>query len=460
MNWKQMGIMILMLVFLFMPPIWAQEYKDIDQHFAEKAIKLWSERGVIQGYHGQFRPNAEITRGELAVILNRILEYDKTAENRGKFTDLEDAFYTEALLSLNAKQIINGHEGKLRPMDKVTREEAAIILTRAFQLTGSTNITGFTDDPAISNWARPSVAAMAEHGFLKGYQGKVNPQQALTRGELVQILDNMVAAYITGSGEYGSQDIRPVKTKTLVLIKAAQAKIKDFSGNYELIIMGKAAQAIYLKNGKADQIKALSQQNQVMVLLEKTIIDVVGELTNIKFYTDEASTIASLKLPVESLEAGIKKLAEQKIDFGYMPQPGLTDEYKPISPGDSGQSNDSENINHNGNSNSPEQPKPEQTEFWPLLNGLTAKGELYQKIGEEMVFPPKLPILLRENGENTGMDVAVTWSGDGLDKAIRGEKGRYLLQALTTEDVVINQINYGKVKAQLILIIDSTFPRF
>jgi DNA-binding transcriptional ArsR family regulator len=57
-------------------PVFAAEaasYTDTGTHWASSAIDKWSGLGVLQGYDGKFRPNDPITRGEMAVIIDRII---------------------------------------------------------------------------------------------------------------------------------------------------------------------------------------------------------------------------------------------------------------------------------------------------------------------------------------------------------------------------------------------------
>lgn len=59
-----------------MPSVaYAAEYSDISGHWAETAIKRWSDYGILQGNDGKFRPDDTITRAELTAILNRMLKY-------------------------------------------------------------------------------------------------------------------------------------------------------------------------------------------------------------------------------------------------------------------------------------------------------------------------------------------------------------------------------------------------
>ena len=75
----------------------ASMYTDTQGHWAESAIDTWSDRQVIQGSDGLFRPDDGIIRGEMALILDRIFQYSIAAENT--FSDLlPDTWYTEAVL--------------------------------------------------------------------------------------------------------------------------------------------------------------------------------------------------------------------------------------------------------------------------------------------------------------------------------------------------------------------------
>ncbi len=78
--------------------VWASNYKDTQGHWAESAITTWSDKNVLTGYHDDlFRPDEMITRGEMAVILDKMMDYTEMQENT--FTDLkEEDFYTESIL--------------------------------------------------------------------------------------------------------------------------------------------------------------------------------------------------------------------------------------------------------------------------------------------------------------------------------------------------------------------------
>ncbi len=192
---------VMLLVFIPMTAD-ASGFEDTSEHWARDEINLWSEHGIIAGFDGQFRPNDNITRGEFSVILDRVMGYEVLAEN--SFSDLDDNYYTQAVLRVNRAGVILGAEGKVRPTDSISREEAAVMIARAmnFDLSGYVD-TDFNDNASISEWARPSISYMTAGNMLGGREdGSFDPKASVTRAEVVKMLDNSISHYIGVPGEY------------------------------------------------------------------------------------------------------------------------------------------------------------------------------------------------------------------------------------------------------------------
>lgn len=177
-------------------------FSDVSGHWAEAAIYKWSGNGIINGYQGLFRPDDSITRGEMAVILDNMMDYQVAAKNT--FTDLTAGqFYTDPVLKANAAGIIKGDGARVRPADRISREEAAVMLGRAFAVKESTSGTAaFNDASSVSSWAKGYVTAMAAKGYIKGSNNSFRPKANITRAEIVTIIDNAVKAYYKEAGVY------------------------------------------------------------------------------------------------------------------------------------------------------------------------------------------------------------------------------------------------------------------
>ncbi|ACL76697.1 S-layer homology domain-containing protein [Ruminiclostridium cellulolyticum] len=208
-----------------------QTFKDLNGHWASDAIYKWSTQGVINGYDGLFRPNDSITRGEMACILDNIMDYQSASKNT--FSDLKPGqFYTNAVLKANAAGIINGNGATLlRPTDKITREEAVVMMAKAFAVNeGTISKTQFSDEKEVSSWARTSVFGMEAKGYVNGNKGKFNPKANITRAEIVAIINNIVKGYYTKAGTYDDN------VTGTVIIKVPDVTLKGVNITENLII--------------------------------------------------------------------------------------------------------------------------------------------------------------------------------------------------------------------------------
>ena len=70
----------------FVMPVSASTFKDTDGHWAQTNIAKWSEKGILKGHAGSFRPNDPITRAEFSTIIHNIMKYTQSIDN--PFTDL------------------------------------------------------------------------------------------------------------------------------------------------------------------------------------------------------------------------------------------------------------------------------------------------------------------------------------------------------------------------------------
>ena len=203
-------------------------YHDTNGHWAAETIEGFSRLGLIEGYNGQFFPNKNITRGEMAVILDRLMDYQTAAKN--SFSDLGEAFYTDAVLKANAAGVMLGSNGTVRPTDPITRQEAAVLLCRALGLEGGGSVAQFSDRGQIASWAADAVGAMAAKKLLQGANGMFRPTDAITRAETVAILDRALGKLVS-EGESASG-----RVDGNVVVRGAGAKLSDMTINGDLII--------------------------------------------------------------------------------------------------------------------------------------------------------------------------------------------------------------------------------
>ncbi|MBB6635805.1 S-layer homology domain-containing protein [Cohnella thailandensis] len=185
--------------------------------FAIVNIAGWSDIGKAQeaewtlqslpymsGYAGGlFKPNANVTRAEMAAILSRIIT-GKAASETFSFTDVP-AWASDAIRLVAGLGIMSGSpNGNFRSDKPITRAEMATILSRLLPYAAVDNepasaSAGFTD--TAGHWAEALIRQAQAAGFMKGFaDGSFKPNQALSRAETVAILNKLIGL-TAGSGE-------------------------------------------------------------------------------------------------------------------------------------------------------------------------------------------------------------------------------------------------------------------
>lgn len=158
---------------------------------AEYIRKAQNYGWIETGEAGEVSANEAISRADFSVSLWRALGEDQpTGEN--PFADVaEDASYAAAVTVLYEKGVINGVGGGLfAPDAKLTREMGITMLARAFRIVSAGNACErFADAAEISGWAKTSVSALAQKGYVANVgDNRCAPQSALTWGETAEFL--------------------------------------------------------------------------------------------------------------------------------------------------------------------------------------------------------------------------------------------------------------------------------
>ena len=93
-------------------------------------------------------------------------------------------------------------------------------------------------------------------------------------------------------------------------------------------------------------------------------------------------------------------------------------------------------------------------DYTVLCDYTDKKGNLRFKTGKNVVLPEKGYIGLKANGENTGKETEINWSGSSLQNIKNGVKGSYTLTAVPKENIIIGGKDYGMVKFVVNIIVE------
>ena len=156
------------------------------------AVKFVSENGLMNGIgNNLFAPDANLSRAQLTQILYN-KEGKPIVNTISPFTDVEGAWYSDAVIWATEKNIVGGYGNSLfGPDDNITREQLAVMLWRYVgEPIANTNLT-FNDANQISVFAQPAIRWAVENKILNGKGSKIlDPKGFATRAEVAQILTN------------------------------------------------------------------------------------------------------------------------------------------------------------------------------------------------------------------------------------------------------------------------------
>ena len=223
----------------------AAVFSDTSGHWAEGAISKWSEEySIINGYDdGTFRPDASITRGAFAGILDRFLKFQTTSPS-STFSDTPGTYWETAILKLHASGVYLGNNGKALAGDTITRQQAVTMIARAFGISGSESYLPYDDADQIAEYARNPIAEMTARGYINdAANGRFRPTDAITRAEIVNILNNMVSVLIQETETYCG-DVEG----TLMINSPEGAALVDMTISGDLIVAPGVVGAVSLSN--------------------------------------------------------------------------------------------------------------------------------------------------------------------------------------------------------------------
>ena len=160
-------------------------------------VRYVCENGLMNGTsRNRFSPYGTATRGMLVTILYR-MENEPRCFGSAAFSDVKPgAYYEKAVVWASQNNIVSGYtDGTFRPDAPVTREQLASILYRYTLYRGqdvsageTTSLTGYGDAQTVSNYALPAMRWACGTGILQGANGKLNPSGLATRAQLAAML--------------------------------------------------------------------------------------------------------------------------------------------------------------------------------------------------------------------------------------------------------------------------------
>ena len=215
----------------------ATDFKDFDRNaWYADAVSAAVDNGLLYGKSSTIiDPNGDMTRAEMAAIINRSFGCYKTADI-SQYKDVAKSkwYYKDVALAVQMGTYNGRSASSMAPDAPISRLEAMTVVARALELDydsySKTDLSAFSDRSEISNWALPYVRAMVGADYIHGRGKILAPLDNITRAEFAQIFHNIIGSYITVKGSY-DKDI-----KGSVLIRTDDVELKNLTVDGDLII--------------------------------------------------------------------------------------------------------------------------------------------------------------------------------------------------------------------------------
>jgi hypothetical protein len=138
-----------------------------------------------------FRPDAPMTRAEVATLLSRLLVKTPLMSTVLPFSDVpKDHWANPFIASIQSRALIMGYaDGTFGPTKNMTRAELATMISRIAPLPSA---SGFSYYDIANHWSESAIAQVSKAGYMNGYEdGTFKPNQSITRAEVITVLNRV-----------------------------------------------------------------------------------------------------------------------------------------------------------------------------------------------------------------------------------------------------------------------------
>lgn len=182
-----------------------KSFTDVADHWAAESISRITSREVYVGFpDGSFGPNLAMTRAQLAKVLAAMATADVTSYTSRVFDDVDPmSWYGPYVAWAASAGIVMGDgNGSFRPDSEVSRQEMAVMLSRfisyaSLSVPAGSAGTAFGDYEQIADWAKSAAAEMQKYGIITGKTGNLfAPTDNSTRAEVATMLWRLIESVV------------------------------------------------------------------------------------------------------------------------------------------------------------------------------------------------------------------------------------------------------------------------
>ena len=181
----------------------AMPFTDVNEGDWFYDVVLYAyDNGLMTGVSAtEFAPNQTTTRGMIVSMLAR-LEGVTSAEDAGFADVAANDWYATAVNWAASVGVVNGYEDDtFRPNAPITREQMAAILYnyadyKGYDVSARADLSDYADAESISSWAEDVLAWANAEGLINGMTATtIDPQGATTRAQTAAMFERFLTAH-------------------------------------------------------------------------------------------------------------------------------------------------------------------------------------------------------------------------------------------------------------------------
>ena len=294
-------------------------FADMPSNWSTTALQAAVDNGLLKGYsidgESLIQPNKSLTRAEMAAVINRAFGATVAADIK-TVTDVNSSDWFSNEMAKAVEMQTFKLADKMRPNDKITRQEAFSVLARAFKAASSDTtyaaLKTFSDASSISSWAKADITGLIEKGYIEGSNGKINPLSDITRAEFATIMNKLVKQYVDTAGTITAVTSGNVMIRTTgVTLKNLTVKgdliIADAVGSGDVILDGVTVDGrMVVRGGGENSVRIIGNSNVGKVIVcrvdGKVSVKVEGGATVDVVYVDDGSDDVTVKGTIGALD--------------------------------------------------------------------------------------------------------------------------------------------------------------
>lgn len=196
-------------------------------HWFYNYVQIASSRGIIIGKEdGNFKPNDQITRAQMAVMIyrafNPTVDFSATGKTFKDVTTNNSAY--EAIVKVAGVGIVNGYENDYKPNDFAKRSHAVLMIDRALHLESGTT----EDELAVIQTVDRNITGEYQYVEQQNYEALENLYRETTMGYYLAYSIDSISQWEDPEFLGGTMTIKKIgdHTSSIVSLNKRLAEVK------------------------------------------------------------------------------------------------------------------------------------------------------------------------------------------------------------------------------------------